>query len=144
MHRRTKNGIIFSLRKKDERGTLLTGAGFNVYYADDNSLCREMNAHLDKKGVYATDIDDKGDTLEHPEIPVDDRQFHATLNADGTKTLELIVREDKVPDNYGKVKDFRVKAVSRYNDRKQPVGNRKPLRHLLRQQDGNNSKWRNL
>ena len=111
-----KNGIIFSLRKKDERGTLLMGAGFNVYYADDNSLCREMNARLDKKGVYATDIDDKGDTLEHPEIPVDDRQSHATLNADGTKTLELIVREDKVPDNYGKIKDFRVKAVSRYND----------------------------
>ena len=33
-----------------------------------------------------------------------------SLNADGTKTLKLIVREDRVPDNYGRIKDFRVDA----------------------------------
>lgn len=109
-----KNGIIFSLRKKDERGTLLTGAGFNVYYADDNSLCREMGYDPKKQGVYSTSIDENGNARDD-EISIGNDQTHATLNADGTKTLELIVREDKVPDNYGKIKDFRVKAVSRYN-----------------------------
>lgn len=111
-----KNGIIFSLRKKDERGTLLTGAGFNVYYADDNSLCRAMNKRLNIKGVYSTDIDAKGKPLEYPEISVNDDQSHATLNADGTKTLKLVVREDRVPDNYGKIEDFRVDAHVVYSD----------------------------
>ncbi|MFR8737569.1 MAG: prealbumin-like fold domain-containing protein [Eubacterium sp.] len=110
-----ETGVFFSLRKKDERGSLLTGAGFNAYYADDGSLCRALNANPDKKGVYATDLDDKGDTLEHSEISVDDDQPHLTLNADGTKTLKLIVREDRVPDNYGKIKDFRVDAHVVYN-----------------------------
>ena len=112
----TKNGLVFSLRKKDERGSLLTGAGFNVYYADDGSLCRALNANPDKKGVYASNYDKNGTVLIDDEgILIDNSQIHATLNIDGTRTLELIVKEDKVPDNYGKIKDFKVKAVSRYN-----------------------------
>lgn len=112
----TKNGLVFSLRKKDERGSLLTGAGFNVYYADDGSLCRALNENVSKKGIYGTNIDSDGAIDKNLEIPIDDSQIHATLNADGTRTLELIVKEDKVPDNYGKIKDFKVKTVSRYNN----------------------------
>lgn len=101
--------IRFSLRKKDERGTLLTGAGFNAYYADDGSLCRAMGYNPKKQGIYSTSIDETGNVRDKG-ISVDDDQPHLTLNADGTKTLKLIVREDRVPDNYGKIKDFKVDA----------------------------------
>jgi hypothetical protein len=75
-----------------------------------------MNKRLNIKGVYSTDIDAKGKPLEYPEISVNDDQSHATLNADGTKTLKLVVREDRVPDNYGKIEDFRVDAHVVYSD----------------------------
>ena len=87
-----------------------------MYYADDGSLCREMGHNPGKMGVYSTDRKSDGTLrINDVEIAIDISQTHATLNADGTRTLELIVKEDKVPDNYGKIKDFKVKAVSRYN-----------------------------
>ena len=115
-----ENGVIFSLRKKNERGEILFGAKFNVYYSDDNSLCKALNERYDKKGVYASNYDENGDvlSLEEAEIPVDDSQTHAVLNDDGTKTLELVVKEDRAPEDHGKIDDFKVTADIKYNEEK--------------------------
>lgn len=110
-----QSGATFSLRKKDETGSLLSGAEFNVYYADDNTLCRALNENAIKNGLYGTNIDSDGD-YDNYKIPVDERQTHAVLNDDGTKTLELIVKEDKAPDNHKKIDDFKVTAHIVYDD----------------------------
>lgn len=73
-----------------------------------------MGYNPKKQGIYSTSIDETGNVRDKG-ISVDDDQPHLTLNADGTKTLKLIVREDRVPDNYGKIKDFRVDAHVVYN-----------------------------
>lgn len=107
-------GLIFGLRKKNPRGSLLEGAEFNVYYADDGSFCRTMGPNM---GAYTTRHDAQGRLLlpEDREIPIDNRQSHA-VNADAThKTLELIVKEDKTPDHYKKIDDFKVKAYASYD-----------------------------
>ena len=111
----TKTGIVFSLRKKDESGSLLSGAKFNAYYADDNSLCRAMNEGILKKGMYGTNIDSTG-SLDDYQIPVDDTQTHATLNADGTKTIKFTVREDAAPDSHKRIDDFTVEAHVIYDN----------------------------
>lgn len=106
-------GLNFGLRKKDPRGSLLEGAEFNVYYADDgNNKFRTMGY---RSGKYSTDITQNGVFDKNFEIPLDDRQTHAVnIDADH-KTLELIIKEDKAPDNYNKIDDFKVKAYASYD-----------------------------
>jgi LPXTG-motif cell wall-anchored protein len=105
-----ETGATFSIRKKDESGTLLTGATFNVYYADDNSLCRIMGEESGKTGLYSTEYDENGQIYTNPQISVDDRQTHAVNTSSTTKTLELIVKEDTAPTGYKKIDDFTVLA----------------------------------
>lgn len=108
-------GLEFGLRKKNPRGSLLNGAEFNVYYADDKSFCRVMGFDGTK---YNTSYDEQGKliVLDSRYIPLDETQTHA-VNVDAThKTLEFIVREDKAPDNYKKIDDFNVKAYASYNN----------------------------
>ena len=123
----TNDSLGFAIRKKNTSGETLSGATFNVYYTD-GTLCRNMpfvqgnSRDSSYRSTYSMLHNNSTDKVDWRNLSIDTADQHWVKQnglpegSPETKVITLLVKEDKAPDGYKKIKDFYVRATATYNE----------------------------